>query len=400
MDPATNQAILDGIAWERAREAPPEGFPQLPRIPAGRYLDRNFLALEKAYMWDRSWLYALHRDELPDVGSYRLWDRAGSPIVIVRAEADRFRAFYNTCAHRGAPLVQDTEGRRKLLVCPYHGWSYDLAGNLKAVRDPRDFPNLDLGCYRLREVSCDTFGPWIFVNLDPAAPPLGEALAPFPDHWSTLDVEDIRHIHSSSFEVPCNVKILLDAFMESYHVKSIHQKTVSRFLDHLGTHIQLFRGGNMLMVTPQRDPEWKDPGARGMPEISTATSVQREQNPSYHFFPNLVSPISSTGMPFLTFWPLAHDRMRIDSHWFAPSGAVDHERWPMRIENWENILEEDLQFAGAIQKSVESGGFQGLALSYQERRIYFWHEEVDRRIGPERVPEELRVQPLLAGYAQ
>ena len=81
----------------------------------------------------------------------------------------------------------------------------------------------------------------------------------------------------------------------------IHQMTVNRFLDHLGTYIQLFPRGNMLMVTPQRSPDWKDPGAKGMPRISTATEVQRVHNPSYHFFPNLVAPVSDSGMPFLTF---------------------------------------------------------------------------------------------------
>ncbi len=400
MDSATNEAILAGMEFEHSRTAPPVNFPQLPRVAAGRYLDSDFLALERQYMWRRSWLYALHTDELPEVGSYRVWDRTGSPIIIVRSAEHRFRAFYNACAHRGAPLVQDDSGRRKLLVCPYHGWSYDLLGQLKAVRDPRDFPDLDLACYKLREVRCEAFANWLFINEDADAKPLLESIAPFPEHWSTLDLDNIAHVHSSSYEVECNVKILLDAFMESYHLPSIHQKSVNRFLDHLGTHIELYPGGNMLMVTPQRDPNWQDPGARGMPEIATATEVQREHNPSCHFFPNLVAPVSATGTPFLTFWPTGEQTMRIDSHWFAPRQSLGHENWQTRIDNWERILDEDLQFAADIQISVAGGGFQGLALSYQERRIYYWHEEVDRRIGPERVPEHLRITPLLGPYVK
>ena len=398
MDQATNDRILAGMRYEARRDAPPDGFPPLPRVPAGRYLDSEFLALERREMWKKSWLYALHTDELPEVGSFAVWDRTGSPIVIVCAAENTFRAFYNACAHRGAPLVQTARGRKKLLVCPYHAWSYDLEGRLKAVRDPRDFPGLDLNCYRLKEVRCEAFGNWLFVNEDPDARPLLEAIAPFPEHWKTLDLANMRHMHTETHEVACNVKVLLDAFMESYHIASIHKQTVNRFLNHLGTNIELFQGGNMLMVTPQRDPDWRDPGAKGIEPIATATEVQRDHNPSYHFFPNLVAPVSATGVPFLTFWPRDEQTMVIDSHWFGPDSAKDNERWPWRIENWSRILDEDLQFAADIQKSIASGGFQGCALSYQERRIYYWHEEVDRRIGPHNVPEPLRMQPLLSDY--
>lgn len=399
MDQATNDRILSGMQYENDREGPPPGFPSLPQVPAGRYLDPEFLALEHEHVWKKSWLYACHTDQIPERGSYLLWDRTGSPIIVLNAGDGVYRAFYNTCAHRGAPLVQEPAGRkRSLLVCPYHGWSYDLEGQLKAVRDPRDFPDLDKSCLGLRSVRCERFGNWLFVNEDAAAPPLLEAIAPFPDHWSNLDLEDIAHIDSSSYEVGCNVKILLDAFMESYHLSSIHQKTVNRFLNHLGTHVELFRGGNMLMVTPQRDPNWQDPGAKGMPVIDGTTEVQRVHNPSYHFFPNLVAPVSPSGVPFLTFWPRDSRTMVIDSHWFAPRDAVGHPGWEERIGNWERILDEDLQFAAAIQKSTESDGFDGVNLSYQERRIYFWHEELDRRIGPNNVPPDLRIRPLLSDY--
>ena len=396
MDQATNDKIIAGIQTELERTAPPEGFPALPTIPAGRYIDPEFLELENKYVWKKSWLYALHKDELPEVGSYRLWDRTGSPIIILRSGEDEFRAHYNTCSHRGAPLVQQKSGKRgKLLVCPYHGWSFDFDGNLKAVRDPRDFPDFDSDCYRLRSVRCEAFGNWLFVNEDMDAPPLLQAIAPFPDHWENLGLEDIAHMSSISLEIKCNVQVMLDAFMETYHLASIHQKTVNRFLDHIGTHIQLFKGGNMLMVTPQRDLEWQDPGARGMPTIPTATEVQRIYNPSYHFFPNLVAPVSDSGIPFLTFWPKDQRTMIVDSHWFGPREAKGHPGWENRLQNWANIMEEDTQFAPDIQKSIEAGGFQGVNPSYQERRIYFWHEEVDRRIGAENIPEALRIKPLM-----
>ena len=150
-----------------------------------------------------------------------------------------------------------------------------------------------------------------------------------------------------------------------------------------------------MMCTPHRRAEWRDPGAVGMPEVPTAEQIFLNQNPSYNFYPNLITPPAATGTPFITFWPKTARSMTVDVHWFAPEGAEGHELWPTRMSNFERILEEDTQFAPRIQESVETGGFRGIYLSYQERRIYHWHEELDRRIGPENVPPELRVRPML-----
>jgi phenylpropionate dioxygenase-like ring-hydroxylating dioxygenase large terminal subunit len=333
MEPNIEQGLLAGMRAELEREATPADFPALPVIPGGRYTDPAFLALEQEYLWRRSWLYALHVDELPTPGSYRVWSKTGSPIVIVRGKDQVIRAFYNTCRHRGAPLIEQDAGETKGFFCRYHGWTYDLTGRLTMLREKRDFPGLDMSCMGLVEVRCEQFGNWVFINEDPDAEPLLQTLAPAPAHWASLGLAQQRHIHSASYDIECNVKILLDAFLETYHLKSIHPNTVDRFLDSHGTFVQL--------------------------------------------------------------WPRGPRSMTVDVHWFAPEGAQGHELWPTRISNFERILEEDTQFAPRIQQSVETKGFRGIYLSYQERRIYQWHEELDRRIGIERIPEALRVPRLL-----
>ena len=107
-----------------------------------------------------------------------------------------------------------------------------------------------------------------------------------------------------------------------------------------------------------------------------------------------------TGCPFLLFWPTSNTTMRIECIWFAPDwgGGPPSPLWDVRIKNFDRILDEDLQFAEQIQESVMSPGFRGIPLNYQERRIYHWHEELDRRIGAERVPEALRITPLLPPF--
>ena len=401
MDTAFIESIKQGMEYERGREAPPENFPKLPLIPAGRYIDPEFLALEEKYLWKKSWLYACHMDQLPEAGSFILWKKTGSPILIVRGENDQVRAFYNTCRHRGGPIVKEENGQvGKRMTCGYHGWTYDLKGDLVALRDKRDFPEFDMSCYSLVKVHCDRIGNWIFINEDPEAEPLHQHFQPITDQLKQFQPETLRHFSSRSYDVGCNIKVMMDAFLEVYHLSSIHKDTVDRFLDHRGTTIDLWPKGHSLMVTPNRREDWIDPGTIGMKEIPTVTEVPAKNNISYNFYPNLVSPMAPTGMPFLTFWSTGEASMQIDCHWFAPESesTEEDELWQTRINNFERILYEDTQFAPQIQESVESVSFTGINLGYQERRIYHWHEELDRRIGPEKIPEHLRVTPLLEPF--
>ena len=400
IDQAIVNRHLEAMRYEFERTAPPPGFPPLPMIPGGRYTDPAFLALEHQYLWKRSWLYAGHVDELAKPGDFLTWQKTGSPIVLVHGKDGVIRAFYNTCRHRGAPLVQTDCGHVEGFVCKYHGWTYGLDGRLMNLRDKRDFPDLDMARYPLTEVKCERLGNWIFVNEDPNAEPLLQHLGHVPEYLEDIQPGQVRFVHKKSYPVKCNIKVLLDAFFEVYHLKSIHQNTVDRFLDHRGTTIELWPKGHSLMITPNRRSEWVDPGTKGMQQVETANELVRKHNPSFNLYPNLVTPVADSGIPFLLFWPKGPRDMEIEVVWFSPDwgDGPRHPSWETRIANFERILYEDTQFAEQIQVSVESPGFRGMNLNYQERRIYNWHEELDRRIGPERVPAGLAVEPRLAAY--
>jgi hypothetical protein len=100
--------------------------------------------------------------------------------------------------------------------------------------------------------------------------------------------------------------------------------------------------------------------------------------------------VSATGMPFLALFPTGDRTMRLDCHWFSPDwgNAERPPLWARRMDNFVRILEEDLRLVPQIQNSMESAGFKGVQVGYQERRIYHWHEALDRRV--ERVPKHLR----------
>ena len=389
--------INAGLTYESSRKGPPEGFPALPRISAGRYIDSEFEQLELEHLWRKSWLYACHSDQLPHSGSFLQWRRTGTPIVIVRTANGSIRAFYNSCSHRGGPLVEGESGTLKNgFVCGFHGWSYDLEGQLRGVRDQEDFVDLDTSCMGLRTVCCEQFGDWVFINQDLNAPALEEALAPVTTQFGLWGVSRTRHVDTRVFEVCCNFKLMLENFLEVYHLGSVHRDTVNRFLDHRGSHMMLWAGGHSLMLTPHRRVDWKDPGTRGLPEFPEVPDLAKHTNVSYNVFPNMVTPVSASGLPFLLLWPLGADRVALESHWFAPAGDEPLDSvWEQRLENFGRILKEDLAIVEHQQTAMAVPGANGTQVGYQERRIYHWHEELDRRIGIDNIPPHLRVEPRL-----
>jgi phenylpropionate dioxygenase-like ring-hydroxylating dioxygenase large terminal subunit len=399
MSAALTDKLLDRIGAAKHR-IPPPGFPALPDLPAARYVDPGFLALERACLWSTAWLYAAHASELPEAGSYRLWERGGAPVLLVRGADGRVRAFWNACRHRGGPLVCEPSGRVEgALTCRYHGWTYDLDGRLTGVRDRRDFPALDPAARSLVPLRCEQLGDWIFVNADPHAEDLASHLGPVREYFARLSLEALRLVHRETYTVGCNFKLLLEGFLEVYHLKAVHAGTVDRFLEYRDTHIELWRNGHSCMLTANREA-WRDPGARGLAEIPGTDELERNNNPSFLVFPNLVTPVSPTGLPLNLVWPLADATTLLEVVWFAPDWG-DGPRpdiWERRLTNYDRILREDIALVERIQASAGGPGFRDMPLGYPERRIYHWHEELDRRIGPARIPEGLRVRPVLTPW--
>ncbi len=163
----------------------------------------------------------------------------------------------------------------------------------------------------------------------------------------------------------------------------------------------LMRNGHSRMPTPVREERLADREQGAGPlDIPSVGEIGRTTNLAYSLFPNFVTPLEPTGFPVLLFWPTDIRTTRIDALWFgADWGEGDApEMWKNLIGVFGIVLGEDTQFLPWLQKSVESPALKGIPLSYQERRIYHVHEEIDRVIGVERVPEHLRVQPVLEPY--
>ncbi|MCG2840544.1 aromatic ring-hydroxylating dioxygenase subunit alpha [Sandaracinobacter sp. RS1-74] len=404
MDQSTQDRIRSEMEWEAARKAPPEGFPALPPIAAARYTDPSFLELEIERIFRRSWLAAIRVEELESSGSFVVWDKVGVPVLIVRGKDDVVRAFHNSCRHRGAAVTPAARGRGSLLRCQYHSWSYDLTGRLVAVPDEQDFCGLDKSANGLIPIRCETWGGWVFVNLDDEAGPLMQQIGPTVGEWGDIDVSTLRVVQNQTSLLDCNWKAALDAFQEVYHINTIHRDSIGKALNSRACSIGLLPGGHSRMVVRYHPWALETLGmdSPDTPSIPGALDMHRDTSTAYFTFPNLVTPIRSIFIQFMQFWPRGVGQCEMQVTGLGP-GWGDGPRpdyWDRAAPAFAKVLDEDMANLGSIQRSLSSGALDGVRLSYQERRIYWAHEAIDRAIGADSIPPGLAVSPLLSTFAE
>jgi len=205
-------------------------------VPKGRYLDRAFFELELERFWPRVWQIACRLDQLSQPGSYFEYAIGDQSILLVRVDAQQIKAFHNSCRHRGTRLASGCgrfEGGR--IRCPFHGWTWRLDGENASVFLREEFAPLATDELRLRECRVDSWGGFVFVNMDPAAPPLAEAIAPATRHIDPIRLDRLGVLWHKVVELPINWKAALEAFTESYHVPATHPE-----YPRLGTDISKF----------------------------------------------------------------------------------------------------------------------------------------------------------------
>ena len=187
----------------------------------------------------KSWLYAGHVSQIPNVGDYFLFGLGEDSIVVVRGSDGEIRALMNICRHRGSRFCSEPEGSCQVFVCPYHGWVYELDGSLKAARSMDSLAGFDPSAYALKTCRCTVFEGLIFVNCDPAAAPLERALRTIEPALRPYHLPTARIAHRCNYAVEANWKLALENYLECYHCATAHRAYAKRHtLEALGEEVE------------------------------------------------------------------------------------------------------------------------------------------------------------------
>jgi len=388
---------------EAARNTYPEGFPTLPEIPGARYFDETFYKLEVENMWKKTWIIAAHASQIPETGDFTIFDKLGLSVIITRDKTGEVRGYHNVCRHRGAPLVLENSGNTKRFTCPYHSWSFNLAGDLVAVPEEFNFGCLKKAERSLIPVRTETWRGFVFINLDENAAPLADHLGSYADMTADFPFESLKVKATAQLEIACNWKAMFDNFLEAYHVSTVHPKTLSPHLNASSMVVSLYKNGHMRMKTKKKIANritHTTPGKA--PEVADPTGIYSSYLTGSQMFPNVALGLDLQGFPILTFWPDGPHKAIMDIKMLGPDGDRDDipGYWDRLVTETLGIVAEDTALMNRIQTSLEGGYFTGMVLSYTERTIYWYQEELDRRIGIDKIPENLRIQQVLSPYTE
>ncbi|HMK85757.1 MAG TPA: aromatic ring-hydroxylating dioxygenase subunit alpha [Steroidobacteraceae bacterium] len=217
-------------------------------IPTDRYIDPKYAKLEFDRLWTRTWQFACREEHIPEVGDYYVYDLGPYSFIVTRVARHEIRAYYNACLHRGTKLrASGSLGHASEFKCSFHGWSWNIDGSNKTVVCPWDFPHVDRQKFSLPQARVALLGGFVFINMDPDAPSLGDYLGPVAKaHIEAWKLEDrYVYLHVSK-RFPANWKLVIEAFMEAYHVIVTHpQVAVSNGdansqYDVYGAHVDRF----------------------------------------------------------------------------------------------------------------------------------------------------------------
>jgi phenylpropionate dioxygenase-like ring-hydroxylating dioxygenase large terminal subunit len=197
--------------------------------PVEAFVSPQYARAEADRLWSKVWQHAGRAEEIPQPGDYITYEVGEDSILIVRTAAGAIKAYHNVCPHRGRRLIDTPPGEnracgnKKAFVCGFHGWTYNLDGKNTYVLDKEDWKGvLDEKRTSLCEVKVDTWGGWLFINMDPGAVGLREYLEPAAGFLDPFEFEKMRYKWRQWVIFDCNWKTALEAFMEPYHVAGTH----------------------------------------------------------------------------------------------------------------------------------------------------------------------------------
>ncbi|KAF5991634.1 SRPBCC family protein [Streptomyces sp. WAC00263] len=395
-----------------------EQYPELGTSPVNYEdsIDPAYYEAEREAIFKRTWLNVGRVEQVPKPGHYFTKElaAAGTSLIIVRGRDQQIRAFHNVCRHRGNKLVwndfpgEEVKGTCRQFTCKYHAWRYDLTGKLTFVQQEGEFFDLDKDDYGLKEVACDIWEGFVFVNLDPRQSlreylgGIGKGLEGYPFH-------EMTDVFTYKAEIGSNWKLFIDAFAEFYHAPVLHQKQATKEEAEklLGygfeaLHYELHSPHSMISswggMAPPKDPSMVKPIERELrsglfgpwdrPDIAGLDPLPAGVNPARHrswgtdsfvLFPNFMLLLWAPGW-YLTYhyWPTAVDKHLFEANlYFVPAKtARDRLAQELTAVTFKEYALQDGNTLEATQTMLKGRYVTDFPLNDQEILLRHLHKVV------------------------
>ena len=321
-------------------------------LAARYYTDPQVFKLETEGLLARTWQFGCHGSELAKIGDYATFEIAGESLFAIRGRDENIRVFYNVCQHRAHQLVSGT-GTTRVIVCPYHAWTYELTGELRAGPNINNVEGFDKSGICLTEVRAEEFLGFIFVNLDPESAPMEDW---FPNARTELEEwvpnwVDLKPLEWVEIPEKCNWKVSVENYSECYHCSLNHPT---------------FANGVVKPETYDIQPQGKC--------LRHTTECQSLEDMSYNVhsgFPHQYEYSSWFLWPMFSFqvypgnvlntyhWRAVDaDHVVVWRGWYSVGGIEDEKVRSLAVQDRETTVEEDIHLVESVQRGLKSRGYK------------------------------------------
>lgn len=338
-------------------------------LPSSWYLDHEIFKLEREHIFFKEW-YCVGRDEdWPNPGDSKTIDVMGESIILLRNQEGALRAFYNVCVHRGTRICSSGDDlgpdrlplkggviNGKLIMCPYHAWTYDLDGNLIAAPHMSEEMGFEKDKIHLHPVLVDTWGGFVFINMSPdSARPFEEHIKKIKAAFSNYPLADLRVAKTIHYEIDANWKVICENYNECYHCGPVHPelcRIVPSFKDGGGSDLDWDRG------VPHRDgaDTFTATGTTTRRAFPTLDEDEQTRHKGELLYPNIFLSLAKDHVAAFILTPQAAGHTHLDCHFLFEPYEIDKPDFDGSdaVDFWHLVNCQDWTICESVQQGMSA----------------------------------------------
>jgi len=342
-------------------------------IPSSYYTDPAALAAETRKVFGTTWQLVGRAEQVREPGQYFTATIGGEPLLVVRGNDRVLRAMSNVCRHRAGPVAYG-EGKRPVLQCQYHGWTYSLDGKLHATPEFEGVECFERTSVALPQFRIEEWHELLFANIDPAAPPLSEYLGDLSSEMPRHDHSGFRLAARKDWELDCNWKVYVDNYLEGYHIPIVHPGLFQE-LDYGAYRVET-RAWHSRQHAPVKGADTLY--HRDLPEGGAPEALY------YWVFPNMMLNLYPDNLQTNLILPLGPDRTLTRFEWYVlePHSPGVAEEFARSFAFSDEVQREDIGICEAVQQGLRSRTYrQGRYSVLRENGLHHFHGLMARALA-------------------
>ena len=358
-------------------------------LPSWTYFNKELFELESEELFRKHWQIACHTSDIPKKGNFITFDIIGERAIIIRDQKDNVRAFHNVCRHRGSRVVELAEGLcKRVITCPFHGWSYNIDGTLIGPANAKSFPKLDSKKWGLKPIEMEIWNGFIFIRFKKGPQPsVAKLLGRFNDEVAIYNKGGFSRVSPIEITPPekINWKSIRDVDNEGYHIARAHPSLNDLYGKNY--YDEPFINGVSRSYAPFNKGESKLWSVRNYKKIINHLFINNKTFPRAWLyigvFPNFVLGFYPDSIIFYQEIPYSVKETGIRGATYKRRGEDRYMRLARYLSERidATAIEEDKQLTLWSYESMKSSAFEGIMLSDLEYGVRTFHDSL-RKILP------------------